>query len=44
MCRVTLIATEALTKRYSNGVVALSDLTVQVDPGVVGLVGANGAG
>jgi ABC-2 type transport system ATP-binding protein len=41
---VTLIATEALTKRYANGVVALSDLTVDVEPGVIGLVGANGAG
>jgi len=41
---VTLIATEALTKRYANGVVALSDLTVDVQPGVIGLVGANGAG
>jgi ABC-2 type transport system ATP-binding protein len=42
--RVTLIATESLTKRYANGVVALSDLTVEVEPGIVGLVGANGAG
>jgi ABC-2 type transport system ATP-binding protein len=41
---VTLIATESLTKRYANGVVALSDLTVDVQPGVIGLVGANGAG
>lgn len=41
---VTLIATEALTKRYPNGVTALSDLTVDVPPGVIGLVGANGAG
>jgi ABC-2 type transport system ATP-binding protein len=41
---VTLIATEALTKRYPNGVTALSDLTVDVQPGVIGLVGANGAG
>jgi len=40
----TLIATEALTKRYANGVAALSDLTVGVEPGIVGLVGANGAG
>jgi ABC-2 type transport system ATP-binding protein len=42
--RVTLIATQSLTKRYANGVVALSDLTVQVEPGIIGLVGANGAG
>jgi ABC-2 type transport system ATP-binding protein len=41
---VTLIATEALTKRYPNGVVALGDLTIRVEPGIVGLVGANGAG
>jgi ABC-2 type transport system ATP-binding protein len=41
---VTLIATESLTKRYPNGVMALSDLTVDVEPGIVGLVGANGAG
>ncbi len=30
--------------RYSASVVALSDLTVAVEPGIVGLVGANGAG
>jgi ABC-2 type transport system ATP-binding protein len=41
---VTLIATESLTKRYPNGVIALSELTVGVEPGIVGLVGANGAG
>jgi ABC-2 type transport system ATP-binding protein len=41
---VTLIATESLTKRYPNNVVALSDLTVAVEPGIIGLVGANGAG
>jgi ABC-2 type transport system ATP-binding protein len=41
---VTLIATESLTKRYANGVVALSEFSVQVQPGIVGLVGANGAG
>ncbi len=41
---VTMIATESLTKQYSNGVTALSELTVEVEPGIVGLVGANGAG
>ena len=41
---MTLIATESLTKRYANGVVALSELTVGVEPGIIGLVGANGAG
>jgi ABC-2 type transport system ATP-binding protein len=41
---VTLIATEALTKTYGGRVTALADLTVAVEPGVIGLVGANGAG
>jgi ABC-2 type transport system ATP-binding protein len=41
---VTIIATKALTKTYGGGVTALADLTVDVDAGVIGLVGANGAG
>ncbi|GLY01061.1 MULTISPECIES: ABC transporter ATP-binding protein [Actinoplanes] len=41
---MTIIATEALTKTYGGGVTALADLTVAVDAGVIGLVGANGAG
>jgi ABC-2 type transport system ATP-binding protein len=41
---VTLIATQSLTKTYGNGVTALADLTVGIEPGIVGLVGANGAG
>jgi ABC-2 type transport system ATP-binding protein len=41
--RVILIETDALEKRYGD-VVALTDLTVSVEPGIVGLVGANGAG
>jgi ABC-2 type transport system ATP-binding protein len=41
---VTLIATQSLTKTYGGRVTALSDLTVNVEPGIVGLVGANGAG
>jgi ABC-2 type transport system ATP-binding protein len=41
---VALIETHALTKRYGGGVTALSDLTLAVEPGVIGLVGANGAG
>jgi ABC-2 type transport system ATP-binding protein len=41
---VSLVTTELLSKRYPNGVTALSDLTVDVQPGIVGLVGANGAG
>ncbi|HYI66910.1 MAG TPA: ABC transporter ATP-binding protein [Candidatus Limnocylindrales bacterium] len=38
-----LISTRALTKRYP-GVTALDGLTVDLEPGVIGLVGANGAG
>ncbi|MEU8237830.1 ABC transporter ATP-binding protein [Actinoplanes missouriensis] len=41
---MTIIATQALTKTYGGGVTALADLTVDVDAGVIGLVGANGAG
>jgi ABC-2 type transport system ATP-binding protein len=40
---VSLIAARGLTKRYGN-VVALDALDLDVDPGVIGLVGANGAG
>ena len=40
---MALIETDALTKTYGP-VLAVSDLTVQVEPGVVGLIGANGAG
>ena len=39
-----LIATQSLTKRYPGGVTALDDLTVELEPGIIGLVGANGAG
>jgi ABC-2 type transport system ATP-binding protein len=42
--RVSIIATHGLTKTYGGQVTALSDLTVAVEPGVIGLVGANGAG
>jgi ABC-2 type transport system ATP-binding protein len=42
--RVSLIATNGLTKQYGGRVTALAQLTVDVPPGVVGLVGANGAG
>ncbi|WP_318152185.1 ABC transporter ATP-binding protein [Nocardioides hwasunensis] len=38
-----VISTAGLTKHYGN-VHALTDLTVDVGPGVTGLVGANGAG
>jgi len=41
---VTIIATQSLTKTYGGGVTALSELTVDVESGVIGLVGANGAG
>ncbi|WP_412739225.1 ABC transporter ATP-binding protein [Krasilnikovia sp. MM14-A1259] len=40
---MSLIATQGLTKTYGP-VTALADLTVAVEPGVIGLVGANGAG
>jgi len=44
LSRVTLLATQSLTKTYGGRVTALSDLTVSVEPGIIGLVGANGAG
>ena len=40
---MALIATDRLTKRYGQ-VTAVSELTVQIEPGVIGLIGANGAG
>jgi ABC-2 type transport system ATP-binding protein len=39
-----LISTRALTKRYPGDVTALDGLTVDIEEGVIGLVGANGAG
>jgi ABC-2 type transport system ATP-binding protein len=39
-----LISTRALTKRYPGGITALDALSVDIEPGVIGLVGANGAG
>ncbi len=41
---VSLIATVDLTKRYPGGVTALDGLTVDIEPGIIGLVGSNGAG
>ncbi len=41
---MALIATTALTKRYGSSVTALDGLTVEIEPGIVGLVGSNGAG
>src|SRR3954466_13073632 len=40
---MTLISARELTKRYP-GVTALDGLTVDLEPGVIGFVGANGAG
>ncbi|HET7519935.1 MAG TPA: ABC transporter ATP-binding protein [Candidatus Limnocylindria bacterium] len=39
-----LIEARALTKRYGSHVTALDGLTLDVEPGIIGLVGANGAG
>ena len=39
-----LVATDSLTKRYPGGVMALDGLTLELEPGIIGLVGANGAG
>jgi ABC-2 type transport system ATP-binding protein len=33
---VTIIATSSLTKRYTPTVTALADLTVEVEPGIIG--------
>jgi ABC-2 type transport system ATP-binding protein len=41
---VPLISVRSLTKRYPGGVTALDGLTVDIDRGIVGLVGSNGAG
>jgi ABC-2 type transport system ATP-binding protein len=41
---VPLISIRSLTKRYGTSVTALDGLTVDIEPGVVGLVGSNGAG
>ncbi len=41
--RAALIATRGLTKRF-GAVVALDELTFDVQPAIIGLVGANGAG
>jgi ABC-2 type transport system ATP-binding protein len=38
-----LISTRGITKRYP-GVVALDSLTLDLEPGIIGLIGANGAG
>jgi ABC-2 type transport system ATP-binding protein len=41
---VSLIATAGLTKRYAGGILALDGLTLDLEPGIIGLVGSNGAG
>ncbi len=41
---MALLSTDALTKRYPGGVTALDGLTLELEPGIIGLVGANGAG
>src|SRR5918996_2264081 len=39
-----LIEARTLTKRYGEHVTALDALDLEVEPGIIGLVGANGAG
>ena len=39
-----LIQTRDLTKRYGRNVLALDALSVSINEGITGLVGANGAG
>jgi ABC-2 type transport system ATP-binding protein len=39
-----LLSARALTHRYPGGVTALENLTVDLEPGIIGFVGANGAG
>ena len=41
---MSLIALRDLTRRYPRGVTALDGLTLELEPGIIGLVGANGAG
>ncbi len=41
---MSLIALTDLTKRYPRGVTALDGLSLELEPGIIGLVGANGAG
>ena len=40
---MALIRLESLTKQYGD-VIALEDLTLELEPGIIGLVGSNGAG
>ena len=40
---MALVALEGLTKRFP-GVIALDQLSLELEPGIIGLVGSNGAG
>jgi ABC-2 type transport system ATP-binding protein len=40
---MSLISLHDLTRRYPRGVTALDGLTLDLEPGIIGLVGANGA-
>ena len=41
---MSLISVQDLTHRYPGGVTALDGLTLTLEPGIIGFVGANGAG
>jgi ABC-2 type transport system ATP-binding protein len=41
---VALLSTLDLTKQYPGGITALDGLTLEIQPGITGLVGSNGAG
>jgi ABC-2 type transport system ATP-binding protein len=41
---VSLLETRGLVKRYGASITALAGLDLELEPGVIGLVGANGAG
>src|SRR6478609_5979929 len=41
---MSLISLHDLTRRYPRGVTALDGLTLDLEPGIIGRVGANGAG
>ena len=42
--KLSLISTRDLTKSFSDSVLALDNLTLDAEPGIIGFVGANGAG
>ena len=39
-----ILQIDNLNKQYSNGVVALNNVTLTIDKGMFGLLGPNGAG